>query len=208
MSDFLHHLREFNTKERYHLLRFAIGGEDWPLSPGFKDALKEGLGLTVPPCAYWAIDYHLDWLYAALVISAGGDPACPSPNDARIIEANQRDIDLVVAWPQGDWTHLLLAEAKFVSSFDNKQMASKAERLQQIFEPGLVDRARVKPHFCLVAPKQTKYLKTEGWLDWMKRGGDAVMINMPKDKSLKKVTQCDKSGNKKSRGSHWKVEPV
>lgn len=66
------------------MLRFAIGGSEWHLSVEFQSALKDALHVTVPAYAYWAINYHLDWLYASLVLAADGDePTFRAPRPAK-----------------------------------------------------------------------------------------------------------------------------
>jgi hypothetical protein len=42
-------------------------------------------------------------------------------------------VDYLVAYDSGDDTHLILVEAKGVTGWTNKQMASKVGRLVQIF---------------------------------------------------------------------------
>ena len=62
-------LEQFNRKERYWLLREALGGgSSQKLSSNFLGKLASALGIgTIDDSnAWWAMDYHIDWLVGAL----------------------------------------------------------------------------------------------------------------------------------------------
>lgn len=80
-------LQRLNRKERYWLLRNALGrsGADLSLSRAFLQRLGQKIERSIPPSAWWAMDYHIDWLFSALVLDRLG-AECPDrmQNPARL----------------------------------------------------------------------------------------------------------------------------
>lgn len=75
MNALLDYIDKFNRKERFFLFTYATGNPDFRLSEEFRGALGKELGVDIPADAKGYIDYHLDWLHAAVVLSGnGGDP--------------------------------------------------------------------------------------------------------------------------------------
>lgn len=177
-------LHRFNAKERNFLMRFALLGEvdsgpraqssNW-VSPVFFQALKVALesspmkyGATPriklnegAVCIYAAMDYHLEWLHAALWSVGRPDSECkaipilrhpkapigaPEQHD---VMGNQEDVDLVVVIEDSDHTYLVLIEAKGDSSFSRSQLASKLARLRLILDRDHVP-SRTELTFALV----------------------------------------------------------
>ncbi len=130
-------LAQFNRKERYWLLRNALGQQTDAdavpsaplLSETFRSRLGRRLNCDIPPTAWWAMDYHLDWLYAATVLLQG-DKQTPYSNESRGIQANQEDIDFIIAFDKT----LILIEAKGYTPWSNEQLSSKKARLELIFK--------------------------------------------------------------------------
>lgn len=163
-------LHRFNAKERNHLMRFALLGEtnsgppdpsvQW-VHPNFFAALSTALATEVSGetqstialskdarCVYAAMDYHLDWLRAALwctsnewpgtvetefspVARAAAIEAAPQQHD---VMGNQEDIDLLVLIEDELMTYLVLVEAKGDTSFSRSQLGSKLARLKLILD--------------------------------------------------------------------------
>lgn len=186
LADALH---RFNAKERNFLMRFALLGEVDPgprsaaaqwVHPAFLEALKVALessptqyGATSQikltegaKCIYAAMDYHLEWLHAALWSVGRPDPlfnASPierHPDESTADQAkqfdvmgNQEDADLVLVIEDGDHTYLVLIEAKGDSSFSRSQLASKLARLKLILDRDHVPpRAELTFALVLLAP--------------------------------------------------------
>jgi hypothetical protein len=59
-------LSRFNRKERYWVLNELLDFNSTPISKNFRSKLRTELGIEVPTNAWWAMDYHFDWLHAAL----------------------------------------------------------------------------------------------------------------------------------------------
>lgn len=157
-------LRYFNRKERYHLLCDAVTGSDFSLSKQFTTKLHVALNknrdtkdeICIPGDAYTAMDYHLDWIAAAVSLAAKSGPSAvkevesaPSSkqenpqtvyaSDIRngerspVITGNQQDTDLLVAFVNGAQLHLILVEAKVESGWNGAQIREKGQRLKDIF---------------------------------------------------------------------------
>jgi len=142
-------LKMFNRKERDHLMKFALC-ED-PKTPEISLALwkKISNGGRRPNAErmFIGMDYHLNWLYAALATADDPDLSASYENkwhdkvnagdgNKQPIKRSQEDVDLLCAWtvPKSDSLYLVLIEAKLDSSWGSKQFRSKKERLTLIRE--------------------------------------------------------------------------
>ena len=113
---FIELLDSFNRKERYHLLNNALK-DPFQLSARYRLNLSNVIDVDVPENAWVAIDYHVDWLAVSReLFRTQRDPTNSEELDSPInelFEANQRDIDLVVAFEdRNETTHRVLGEAK------------------------------------------------------------------------------------------------
>jgi hypothetical protein len=64
MSNIVDWLILFNRKERYYLIRQALG--TFILGDEFRQALSEAIGVPIPDNTRTLMDYHLDWVYASV----------------------------------------------------------------------------------------------------------------------------------------------
>ncbi len=178
MPDLINILESFNRKERFFLVAQALGKPKFTLSREFRLELGEKVGLTaqgieIPTDAFAAMDYHLNWVHASLVLAycANTEERVDGLN-TKSVEQNQEDVDLLVAFKDasGD-CHLIFIEAKGYNTdgmsdglegFDNGQLKSKADRLDLILKP----YPAVKPHFCLMSGKKPDYIPPE-WGKWL-----------------------------------------
>jgi hypothetical protein len=110
-------LQRFNRKERHWLVRDALGSASALLDKSFTDRIQTAVRLRDPdfeidPEAWWAIDFHIDWLVAALHMLQHGleSAVAPQPNNPAVVTGSQQDIDLVIA----SGPTLVLVEAKGV----------------------------------------------------------------------------------------------
>ena len=210
MSDLIDHLRSFNRKERFILLREALGRDT--LGDAFRRRLGDAIGTAVPDGAFVAMDYHLDWLQMALYLAATPSPTHPIPKGDVLgsgqqgFNENQMDIDLLVAFDEGATTRLLLLEAKMETGWTNRQMLRKAERLRQIFGDR-PDRSLADPCFLLVSPRRPQQLKVDTWPGWMTRGGDPIWMKLPRPTGLRKVTRCATDGRPSANGDFLRIDP-
>lgn len=148
----IRNLHSFNRKERDHLMKFALSE-----TPSHPQISKELWTQIAPELAekerpnqeqtFVGMDYHLNWLYAALSVSNAYHPdglhdmANSWPDSAenrgypreRPLQDNQEDVDLLVAIPLNKKTlRLVLVEAKLGSGWSSKQFESKIKRLEAI----------------------------------------------------------------------------
>jgi len=180
MSKLIDYLKRFNRKERFILLSHAMGQTAFRLDLGFRDKLRDKLGIAIPGDAFVAMDYHLDWLQMALYLADKGGSLSRVIENCNLVRANQEDIDLLIAFKdERDETHLVLIEAKADTGWTNKQVASKEERLSLILD----GRSNVKPHYILMSPRKSERLNADRW-HW---------LELPLDKGLLKVTRCDEN---------------
>jgi hypothetical protein len=201
-------LERFNRKERFFLLGFALGNARFQLSDEFRIAVSRALR----PCPGWStrvvprdalcwMDYHLDWVWASLVLhdAAPTKSQFPSPGWPRDVtkikpgepaelnvNANQEDIDLLVAFEDQEGTHLVFIEGKGETNWSVAQMESKGRRLGRMFGNG--DRpkpsGRVNPYMLLASPRESAGLNAAKVPGWMKPKGKFawVPLRIPPDR--------------------------
>ena len=208
-------LERFNRKERNLLVRDALGHRQTRLllSTDYCSRIGTEIGFEFEPSsAWWATDYHINWLAGALAIHALGDGALSriwendDPEGPQLIEGNQEDVDLVIAVEN----RLIFVEAKAYGRFTETQIRSKLERLtllRSFFRnlPGAADRA-VEFHFLLTSPIQPSGLEDE-WTPWLNVRGTIPWIKLEIDGSIEvlTVTRCDEAGLPTASKRHWRV---
>jgi hypothetical protein len=176
MPELLSALRSLNRKERYLLLQWVLDRPGFPLGDAFRMKLEEACEVDLSGEAVVAMDYHLDWLYAALrwarddLVPGQELPRDDGDDPPRLITGSQEDVDLLVAiaGPKGTTT-LLLCEAKAYSPKDDAQLRHKVERLRAILGEDGQSFPGVVPRFVLLGPKPPAAGITKGWPAWMTR---------------------------------------
>ena len=205
MLDLIELLESFNRKERFFLISQAVG--NFELSGNFRRDLGVVIGLTIPHGAFTAMDYHLEWLTAALYAHDHGDVDSIFDNpQQQVIRGNQEDTDLLVAFKDGGQYHLILVEAKGSTGWTNKQMRSKADRLARIFGSEGDRYPGVEPHICLASPRPPKELKATEWPGWMNRDDGSyywLELKFPKERIM--VTRCDANGLRSAKANHFRI---
>ena len=221
-------IERFNRKERYVLFQQVATEGEVQLSPDFRKRLC-ALGWPVPEHGVLILmDYHLNWLYAALELHAGswvsdGGSETKARNDVhsvptdttgvpddevrRALENNQEDIDLLLVWESDGLTHLGLVETKAHSGWTNKQMGSKSARLEAVIGREEGRYPGVVPHFALESFTQPTKLVTEGWPGWMTDDeGNVPHLRLTSAlKSRYSVGRADQSGNSSASGDYYAV---
>ncbi len=150
---FAGYLRQFNRKERFYLLGWSLGNNEFRLSAGFRRKMSSLVGVDVPSNAFVAMDYHLDWLYASAYLASSRCSSGAHSNTHGLISANQEDIDLLIAFRRGRTWHVVMVEAKAATGWTNKQAASKAGRLARIFGQDGRRYPSIRPHYVLTSPR-------------------------------------------------------
>jgi hypothetical protein len=223
-------LERFNRKERNLLVRDILGQKDEihpPLSEDFCARVRESLGLDneVPPNAWWATDYHINWLAGALTIHAKGESVInqPFPNPLllgeeggdveetairKLVEGNQEDVDLLIV----NDCDLIMIEAKAYDDFTHGQINSKLARLNllhmfyRILDP--LWTTNIRFFLAFQGPKNPKaLLRNIDWPKWIANEKDRAWIELRLNRPLAilEVTRCDQNGHSSQHGLEWKT---
>lgn len=211
-KDLIYYLRKFNRKERYFLIREAIGNGNFDLNNSFRENLQKKLNINIPKDAYAAMDYHLDWIDVSLrVWSKKIEINNKFENELnkkkkRQINSNQEDIDLIIAFKLKDIYNIILIEAKGVTGWTNKQMDSKVERLKKIFGEYCEKYKYLQVFFILISPGESDNIKYESWPKWMKKNNKPIWLELKTEKSFYKITRCRQDGKPDINGIFCKIE--
>ena len=174
------------------------------------------IGVKIPGNAFVGMDYHLDWIAASLRAHQNPDYLGKPVSNAgqtkfnRVATGTQQDIDLLVAFKEEGFFHLVLLEAKGYDSWTNRQMGRKSQRLQGIFGKNGKGYPEVKSYFCLMSPRRPEKLQTKGWPTWMTGSGDDpyLWLKLNVDYPRFQVMRCDSDGKPKAEGSHFRIKTV
>lgn len=216
-------LRRFNRKERYWVIRNAFGAKVEHLCPEFWKRLQKGLQGRIdhlhPEAAWWAVDYHFDWILGALHVHTGLpalDPYAPKKNtclldnvETLLVKGQQEDIDLVVA----SGSDVVLIEAKGFGSYSDKEMRSKLSRLKclcderEIVNPDARQDRQIRLHFVLLSRSRPQNLdKNLPWPLWAV-DAESKPFWFELEVELKKfltIGRCDEKGRSDKEGL-WSV---
>jgi hypothetical protein len=188
MNELADALKRFNRKERNLLVRAVLGDEQTPLllSDQFRKDVATKFGIEIQPDAWWATDYHINWLAGALAYYTEGD-AClnrarrntePS-SSGQMIEQNLEDVDLIIVSDHD----LILIEAKAYAYFDNAPLKSKLERLDLVRNeyPRLtMQNPVVQMHFLLISPTEPRKIMVT-WPEWTWKKSEIpwIVLHLP-----------------------------
>jgi len=202
----------------------ALGKPTFDTAPAFLGAIGEAIGVTLPPShlVRCFMDYHLDWLYAALILSTSdGNGPFDSPawepgkagDPSWNVNANQEDVDLLLAFREEIVTHLVMIEAKATSGWRASQIVSKARRLGRVFGDDGQRFPSIEPHFVLMSPKQSAGLAETLAVHaevpaWMRPNGTVIwtQLQIPADRLV--INRCEGSGLASKTGHHWRVRTL
>ena len=214
MTDLIKILESFNRKERFFLVAQALGcsnsGEPaFSLSDSFRKQLNANIDVAIPLKVFVAMDYHLDWLQAALTYSDWLQAALAhsekgelvfsnkDENKDEVIEGKQRDVDFLVAFKVRETFHLILVEAKAYSDWDYDQLLSKAKRLRTIFGEDGKKWNNVQPYFRAMGPKnpnEPERLKLGCLPKWMLNDDKLQWLHLQLPKR-RMVSRCGKDND-------------
>ncbi len=184
-------LKSLNRKERFFLVGAALGNPTFRLGDEYARVLSKKFDLAVPPCSWAAMDYHLDWISAALHVTHNPPTEGERWPNTGIVKGNQEDVDLIVGFDNADTTVLLLIEAKADTAWTNSQQNSKADRLSRIFGPGSDRYPGVEPHFALTSPNEPEKLNVSHWPKWMAPEGRPIWFPLTLPTNRRRVVRSD-----------------
>lgn len=197
MKSLREHLEELDRKERNAVIRKVFKTENLQLSEEFISDLETTSSVTIPQDYYWALDYHIDWIYAALYSfykAYSFDDFTPVQYEKNNSSPkfNQEDIDFLIYFNQNNTHTFIFIEAKYDTAWSNKQFKSKDDRLYFI-EEKFKTTGVFKFHRILMSPSSPIHLKTNRW-KWIK---------MAKKSSLYTISRCTEEGKKSVNGKYW-----
>lgn len=215
-------LRRFNAKERGALVNRILGNEHIQPAPQFMSEVADHFAIERSPTdVFWAMDFHLDWLYAALVSPPPGLPIelnASLPGTGAVTGSGE-DIDFLLCFSEDGGhgsrsatTHLILIEAKGVTNWDTNQLQSKYQRFLHM-RPAIEAQTDVRTRLLLMSPvnprlenRQNHALrKVIGELDELFGAVGWIQMNM--SGPFDRVVRCDSRGRPiRHDPSHWKVE--
>lgn len=213
-------LERFNRKERNLLIRQIVTGGNFvlPLDGAFRKALGTAIGIEIPAGSQWWTDFHINWIAGALALHVqGSDARGPWQNrrttpkesftekGGALIEGNQEDIDLVIAFDQ----NLVLVEVKADSAFGNEQLKSKLERINLVrdFHRSLAGADETRFIFALISPYEPQKLKLR-WPEWALKNGRVPWLQLPLSKTLLEVGRCNEHGIRQVNPDYWAIFPT
>ena len=99
-QDLIELLDRFNRKEPYFLICEALGLDKFSLSEECCRRLESVLGVPIPTDARVWMDYHMNWL-AAAVIKWHEPSESDVYSNTGLVRGNPEDVDLLVAFEEG-----------------------------------------------------------------------------------------------------------
>lgn len=192
--------------------------------PTSASGLVKRLNITIPCDACWAVDYHIDWLFGALTLDRLGhaadtcvrNPVSSKASEAapgRLIRGTQEDLDLILAFDRT----IILTKTKGVTSWGNKQLASKRRRLADWHElseqvaPDTQGLKQIEMFMVLTSPQCPKKLARLEWPSFVKLDDDVPfflkldLVSAPAQ--FYAPQRCSEDRSTSATGEHWKLEP-
>lgn len=204
-TDLIWLLKSFNRKERFFLVGQALGNKEFRISEDFRKIISDKIGLEIPPDAFAAMDYHLDWIYASLYCAEKGTTEFIADNPLGL-NSNQEDVDFIIAFNKNGVSHIVLIEAKAESGWTNKQLGSKADKLKSIFGFNRCLWENIKVYFLITSPRKPVNLRIDALPEYLQSSMDDIWFNLDIPDNLIKITRCDEVGKASITGNKWKVE--
>jgi hypothetical protein len=197
----------FNAKERFFLIGQILGNTSFQPSEIFLDELRAELPIEIPPAEkmFAAMDYHLDWLYAAVAMSDTAEDNVHYPDAPIGVKGTQEDVDFLLAWQHDNSFHIVIIEAKGVTSWTNKQIESKAERLRDFFGNDGQKIDNVTPHFVLMSPRKSVDLRKNVCPEWMCPGGQFHWMELKNSDNYGTHRVGRLPGKNRKKYDGWKV---
>jgi hypothetical protein len=183
-----------------------------PPAYDFRRAAHRAAHVVIPQDAFAAMDYHLSWLQAALVLLNGTDPSnaasglpldgdgSDGPMGAPFVW-NIEDVDLLVAFAEGAGYKVVMFEAKGYTEWDKAQLISKVTRLRSMFGDDGRRFPDVEPHLIFVSPGHPP-VDGVPWAPWMLDGADGKPYHLPLPQPVEQKLEITRGA---SKGATWWV---
>jgi hypothetical protein len=211
-------LERFNRKERNLLIRDILDcrGKPLPLGSNFCERLAKTVGIPKESLdgAWWATDFHFDWLAGALLTFMKGETLSRQDNRSKLVMGNQEDVDLVVVAHVPAATtshHVILFEAKAYGHFTTEQYQSKVTRLEKLYafyrELERESPHKISFHYVLYSSNKPSKLVPK-FLPWQSNVATVpehmhLELTLPSS-SILAVTRCNDKDVPDIKGTFWK----
>ena len=206
MNKLITALVDLYAKERFFVMQAVFGLKTPVLSAQMRRQICDQLKLEIPHNNHVFLDYHLDWVVAALTAGLRRGKTVTYENTGKAtVHGNQEDIDAVIAFELDGRTHLLFVEAKGVGGWNNRQLNSKVERLKTIFDESHSEHGHVIPHFALLSPHKSEHLKIDTWPAWILRSGKPVFFKLELRSTIWAGERCSEEGIRARDKGYWHV---
>lgn len=214
-KELIKYLKSFNRKERFYLIGQMLGNPEFRMDEKQLDEISRLIELKIPKEYFAAMDYHLDWIYASLLLTQSNSKNKAFERnfidkDKKVdlqISGTQEDVDFLLAFvDEKHTTHLIMIEAKGDSYFSNGQLDSKNKRFKAIF--GNKGKwPNVQPHFLICSPKRPQNISIKDAAYFMyNEESDLTWFPLVMDTGKNKVTRCMDNKKPCGEGDHWKIE--
>jgi hypothetical protein len=162
------------------------------------------LNVKIPSEYFFAMDYHLDWVLAALTQFYGQPQEnAIHDNNHKLIKGTQEDVDLILVFSVSGKNHIVLFEAKGFTSWSNEQLNKKEKRLGNIFnyiEAHNVNCTNLKQHYILMSPNKPQKLTLA------REEQRFGFIKLEMTSGHKYVTRVNERGLSSKKGKQWMVK--
>ena len=208
-------LASFNTKERFYLMRQVLNGQSadnlgFIMSESFRQQMEQFVKFEIPPDAFMAMDYHLDWIHASLFL-AGKDleqAVFRNIDDQgnQIILGSPQDVDLLIAFRRHDTDYLILIEAKGYMKWGKQQLDAKVKRLDNIFRDYKTRYPNLELYVMVISPRVPSPTRTgiEHWPMWIQWNFAWLQLYVPP--YLLRPTRCDSDGQRNKDAGFFAIE--
>ena len=194
--DIIANLKLLNAKERYHLFNLAIDKKELKIGKHFAKTIENLINVAIPDKHFAAIDYHINWLYAALSIDVLNDNNEHEINN-EIFKSNIEDVDLIIVFEKCEGYCIIMIEAKLTDCWTNNQVNSKITRLNTLFDN--IQENNIETYFILMSPMKSEGLVIENTKRWLDAKNKPMWIKM-ESPTLYMLTKS------KKESKYWKVK--
>jgi len=209
MYSLQHLLTHFDRKERHALLEKVFGDNIRHIPNAFIAEIQKELPIVIPNNHTWFLDYHIDWIEAAIFFYLEDTdlndeccfPRCGGEGYPKFtLDFTQRDIDFLIYFKENDSDNLIMIEAKYDTRWGNKQVNIKLDRLEAIYKNYTQlnktknKQVNINFYYILMSPVKPQKLSTTTKWSWIK---------LNKSDKLHTVSRCDKNKRKTKDGDYW-----
>jgi len=202
MQKFVQILTLLNRKERFALLTRAFGVSLSVFDNQFLIDLSASISIHIDRIDYCAVDYHIDWIAAAVILHEYDtiELFTPQQIDSKLFKFTQEDTDMLIVFEANNKINIIFIEAKYDGRNDYMQMKKKSCRLENIKNlEGVADKFVF--HYVLLSPHEISAKGVDG--DELRRLWTWMRLRKQEHKIVSRC-KIDVSGPVQNReGENW-----